>query len=327
MSRRHVIGVAVTDGTPMLEFAVPYEIFGIDRSDIVDPWYEFRLCAAEPGALSTAGGLRIEATGPLEGLREADTLLVTALSRRAQVSPPPALVEEVRRAHREGRRIVSICSGAYVLAAAGVLDGRRATTHWMNTMDFTHRFPNVVLDPNVLYVDEGDVLTSAGTGAAIDVCLHIVRRDHGSVVANEVARRMVVPPHRDGGQSQFVRPSVRGPAPDDGLARVLDWALHHLDQPLTVADLAARGHTTPRTFSRRFRDSLGTTPLQWLLDQRVRLAQELLEGTDDGIDLIAERAGFGTAANLRRHFGRVTSVSPHTYRHVFRHRATASSAS
>ncbi len=320
---RHVVALAVTDGMPMFEFAVPHEIFGIDRSDIVDPWYDLRLCAAEPGPLRTAGGLQLGITHPLSALREADTVLIPALSRAAQVSPPPELVAEVRRAHADGRRVVSICTGAYVLAAAGVLDGRRATTHWMNAVDFRHRFPAVQLDPAVLYVDEGDVLTSAGTGAAIDLCLHILRVDLGAAVANEVARRMVVPPQRDGGQSQYVRPPVRPHRTDDSLGPVLDWALRRLDQPLTVAQLATQAGTSSRTLARRFGEEVGTTPLQWLLQQRVRLAQELLESTDHPIELIAERAGFGTAPNLRRHFQRTTSVSPHTYRHVFRHRAAA----
>ena len=319
----HTIAVAVTDGVPLFEFAVPHEVFGIDRSDIVDPWYRLKMCAAEPGPLHTAAGLQVHALHSLDEIRTAETILVPALARSTQIEPPAALVELVREAHAEGRRVVALCTGAYVLAAAGILDGRRATTHWMNTVDFAHRFPLVRLDPNVLYVDEGDVFTSAGTAAGIDLCLHLVRRDHGSAVANEVARRMVVPPHRDGGQSQYVRPPAVPGQDDEHLSRVLDWALHRLHEPLTVAQLAAEAHLTPRTFARRFRERLGTTPLQWLVEQRIRRAQELLETTDESIDRVAERAGFGTAANLRQHFQRVTSVPPQTYRHVFRHRAVA----
>jgi transcriptional regulator GlxA family with amidase domain len=315
----HVIALPVTDGLPIFELSVPMEVFGLDRSDIVSPWYDLRLCAAEPGPLRTAGGLTVNPAYGLDALAEADTVLVPAVSRACQLNPPPALVEAVRAAHAAGRRIVSICAGAYVLAAAGLLDGRRATIHWLNAHDLARRYPAVEVDPRVLYVDDGDVLTSAGTAAAVDLCLHLVRRDHGAAVANEIARRMVVPPHREGGQAQFVQPLVR--ADERGaLAAVLDWAGEHLDRPLTVADLAARAHLSPRTFARRFREEIGATPLQWILEQRVRLAQELLETTDDSVERIARRAGFGTSASMRQHFGRVISVSPQSYRHVFRHR-------
>jgi transcriptional regulator GlxA family with amidase domain len=319
---RHVVAAAVIDGAPPFEVAVPCEVFGVDRSDIVDPWYELRLCSVGPGPVRTAGGLTVDAPYGLDDLLDADTVMVLPLARLHQVEPPAALVETVRKAHELGRRIVSICTGAYVLAAAGLLDGRRATTHWMNAGDFAHRFPDVELDPSVLYIDEGDVLTSAGTGAGIDLCLHLVRLDHGAAVANEVARRMVVPPHREGGQAQYARLLVRAERHDD-LGPVLDWARDHLHEPLTVPRLARAAHLSERTFARRFREALGITPLQWLLQQRVRLAQELLETSDEPVEEIARRTGFGTAANLRHHFRRLTSVSPQTYRHVFRHRAAA----
>jgi transcriptional regulator GlxA family with amidase domain len=318
---RHVVGVAVTDGLPVFELAAVLEVFGTDRSDLVQPWYELRLCAAQPGPLRTTAGLRVDTPYGLEDLVAADTVLLPACARATQVDPPPDLLEALRKAHELGRRMVSICTGAYLLAGAGLLDGRRATTHWMNVRDFAYRFPRVEVDPNVLYVDSGEILTSAGTAAAIDLCLHLLRRDHGSAVATEVARRMVVPPHREAGQSQQPIPTART-KPDNGLGPVLEWARHRLDQPLTVSQLAREAHTSPRTFARRFRDTLGVTPLQWLLEQRVRLAQELLETTDEPIERIARRAGFGTSANLRQHFGRLTSVSPQTYRHVFRHRTT-----
>lgn len=320
--RPHVVAVAVTDAIPVFEFAVPCEVFGVDRGDLVDPWYELRLCAAEPGPLRTTMGLRVDTPYGLDDLLAADTVLVPACTRAVQLRPPEPLLDALRRAHAAGIRIASICSGAYLLAAAGLLDGRRATTHWMNAVDFAHRFPTVRVDPSVLYIDEGDLLTSAGTGSAIDLCLHLVRLDHGAAVANEVARRMVVPPHRDGGQAQFARPVARRQTRSD-LAPVLEWARHRLDQPLTVADLARRAHMSPRTFARRFREGLGTSPLRWLIEQRVRMAQELLETTDEPIEHIAGRAGFGTAVSMRQHFHRVAGVSPQTYRHVFR-RAAAS---
>src|SRR6266536_1745526 len=316
----HVVAVPVTDGVPVFELAVAHEVCGVDRSDIVAPWYDLRLCAAEPGPLRTTAGLQVQTDHGLDELTAADTVLVPALSRRTQVDPPAPLVEAVRTAHRLGRRIVSVCTGAYLLAAAGLLDGRPATTHWMNAIDFGWRYPRVRLDPTVLYVDDGDVLTSAGTAAGIDLCLHLVRRDHGTAAANEVARRMVLPPHRDGGQAQHRKPAL-DERDVDGLGSLLEWARHRLDQPLTVAELAGEAHLSKRTLARRFRDTLGTTPLQWLLAQRVRLAQELLETTDEPIERIAGRTGFGNAANLRQHFYRLAGVSPQTYRQVFRYRA------
>jgi transcriptional regulator GlxA family with amidase domain len=316
---RHVVAVALTDAIPLFELAVPHEVFGLDRSDIVDPWYDLRLCAVEPGPVRTAGGLSVEAHYGLSDLVAADTVLVPACARPAQVSPPPALVEALRAAYDRGARMVSLCTGAYLLAAAGVLDGRSATTHWMNALDFSHRFPAVRFAADVLYVDDGDVLTSAGTGAAIDLCLHVVRLDHGAAVAGEVARRMVVAPHRNGDQPQIVHPAGRGDRCGD-LAPVLEWARQRLDQPLTVGQLANEAHVSPRTLARRFRETVGTTPLQWLLEQRIRLAQELLETTDHPVERIARTVGFGNAASLRQHFSRLTSVSPQAYRHVFRHR-------
>ncbi|MER7493539.1 helix-turn-helix domain-containing protein [Streptomyces pharetrae] len=317
---RHVVAVAVTDNAPTFELAVPCEVFGLDRSDISDPWYDLRLCAAEPGVLRTAAGLTLHTSYGLDDLVAADTVVVAAVERRVQTDPPEPLLDALRTAHARGRRIVSLCSGAYVLAAAGLLTGRRATTHWMSAADFAHRFPDVTYEPAVLYVQDGGVFTSAGTGAVIDLCLHLVRHDRGSAVANEVARRMVVPPHREGGQSQYASPLAGAPRArrDTGLAPVLDWARERLHEPLTVAALARRAHLGERTFARRFREALGTTPLQWILQERVRLAQELLETTDDPVESVARRAGFGTAANLRHHFARLTTVSPQSYRQVFR---------
>lgn len=317
----HVVAVAMTAALPVFELAVACEVFGLDRSDIVDPWYELRLCAAEPGPLRTGGGLAVETPYGLDDLAAADTVVVSGVHRDTQLDPPEPLLDALRRAHRRGARILSFCGGAYVLAAAGLLDGRRATVHWMNALDFAHRYPRVLLDPTVLYVDEGQILTSAGTAAAIDLCLHVVRGDHGSAVAAEVARRMVVPPLRQGSQAQHPTP-IATREPDD-LAAVLAWAQERLDQPLAVADLARQANLSPTTFARRFRTTLGATPLQWLVEQRVRRAQELLEATDEPVERIARLAGFGTPANLRHHFQRLVEVSPQAYRHVFRYRARA----
>ncbi|MFC7722987.1 GlxA family transcriptional regulator [Nonomuraea recticatena] len=309
----------MTNAIPTFELAVLCEIFGLDRSDIVDPWYELRLCAAEAGPLRTVAGMQIHTTHNLDDLFEADTVVVLGCSRAVHSSPPPSLVEAVCKAYELGRRIVSLCTGAYVLAAAGLLTGRSATTHWMNASDFARRFPKVHFDPAVLYTDDGNILTSAGAGAAIDLCFHLLRRDHGAAVANEVARRMVVPPHREGGQAQYT-PLLVPPENSDDLAPVLQWARDRLDQPLTISQFARTANLSERTLARRFHDQLGTTPLQWLQRQRVRLAQELLETSDQSIESIARRVGFRTAANLRHHFGSVTGMSPMTYRRVFRYR-------
>ncbi|MEV7780622.1 helix-turn-helix domain-containing protein [Kitasatospora sp. NPDC088351] len=308
------VALAVIDGMPLFELAAPCTIFGIDRPDLVDPWYEFTVCA--PPGVRVGGWLQAVTPHGLDELVAADTVIVPACSDVTE--PPPAdLVEAVRAAHEAGARVASICTGAFVLAAAGLLDGRRATTHWMHTGLLAERYPRVQVDPGVLYVDEGSVLTSAGKAAGIDLCLHLVRTDHGSAVANALARRLVVPPHRSGGQAQFIAAPV--PA-DDGpaLADLLAWALEHLDQPLTVTDLARRVHMSTRNLGRHFTAATGTTPLQWLLTQRMHRAQELLESTDESVDQVAARVGMGSAATLRRHFNRVVGVPPDTYRRTFR---------
>ncbi|MEU5674781.1 helix-turn-helix domain-containing protein, partial [Micromonospora sp. NPDC047753] len=235
---------------------------------------------------------------------------------------PPDLLDAVRAAHLAGARMVSLCTGAFVLAAAGVLDGQQATTHWAHTQALAARYPRVRVDADVLYVDNGTVLASAGKAAAIDLCLHLIRRDHGSIVANAVARRLVVPPHRAGGQAQYLTTPV--PARDDHpLATLLPWALARLDRPLTVEDLARQANMSSRNLARHFRSATGTTPLLWLSTQRIRRAQELLENTDDSIDAVAEAAGMGTAATLRRHFHRTVGVPPDAYRRTFRATRTA----
>jgi len=322
---RHVVAVAVTDRAPIFELATACEVFGVERTDLVDPWYDFRLCAAS--TVTTAAGLILDPAYDIDVVAEAaDTVIVAAMARPLQLEPPAGLVAALRRAYARGARIAAICSGAYALAEAGLLDGRPATTHWMYTEDFARRFPAVKLDPDVLYVDDGQILTSAGTGAGIDLCLHLIEADHGAAVANMVARRMVVPPHRLGGQAQYVVAPASGPvaAPSTGAApsigMVLDWARSNLDRPLTVPDLASRAMVSPRTFARRFAEATGTSPLRWLKSERVRVAQQLLETTDEPVERIARRTGFGTAANLRQHFGRATSVSPQAYRQLFRSR-------
>jgi len=324
-TRRHLVAAVVFEGVSPFEFAVACEVFGIDRSvDVGAPWYRFVVCAAEPSPVTAKTGFTIGTEHGLEALRRADTILIPAAGNAEHNE---ALLEALRRAHERGARILSVCTGAFVLAAAGLLDGRPATTHWMHAAELARRFPLVKVDPDVLYVDDGDILTSAGTAAGIDLCLHVVRLDYGAEAANIVARRMVVPPHRDGGQAQFVNQPVHNLAVDDPFTETLAWAQAHLDSDLSVNELAARSAMSPRTFARRFGDTHGTTPHQWLLRQRVLLAQRLLETTDLSIDLIAARCGVGTAANLRQHFQRIVRNTPQAYRRCFQQGCGIPSAS
>lgn len=317
--RRHTVAAVISDGVAPFELAVGCEVFGIDRSELVDPWYRFLVCAAEPGPIRTSVGFTIDTPYGLDDVRRADTVILPAWGGQHRAVPPD-LIEALRTAHARGARLLSVCSGAFVLAATGLLDGRRATTHWMYTDLLAERHPEIDIDPRVLYVDEGDVMTSAGTAAGIDLCLHVVRLDHGAEVANAVARRMVVPPHREGGQAQFVEAPVAIGAGDDPLASTLGWMLENLEQPMSVDELAARSHMSSRHFARRFRAVTGTTPHQWLLSQRVLLASRLLETTDHNVELVAQRCGMGSAANLRVHFQRVVGTSPLAYRRTFRQR-------
>jgi AraC family transcriptional activator FtrA len=311
--------VAVLNRTTQFELAVAYEVFGTDRRELTADWYEFRLVAAERGEIRTEAGFILDTPYGLDDLSWADTIVVPACSDR---TGSPELRDALRAAHARGVRIASICTGAFILAAAGLLDGRCATTHWAHAARLAEDYPSIDVDPNVLYVEDGNIFTSAGTAAGIDLCLHLVRRDLGADIANAVARRMVVPPHRDGGQAQFVEaPVPRGDT--DTLAPLLDWALLRLDEPLTLEDLARQAHVSTRTLMRRFQTATGTTPLQWLLSQRVRRAQHLLEATDEPVERIASLAGFGTAANLRQHFARDVGVAPAVYRRTFRGEGTA----
>ncbi|MER5689422.1 helix-turn-helix domain-containing protein [Streptomyces sp. NPDC002205] len=311
----NTVALAVTDGMLHLELAMAYEVFGSAPAGVAGPWYSVVVCG--PGPVR-AGRFLLEPDHGLDQLPHADTVIVPGWAD-VDEAPPADLVDAVRAARDAGARVVSLCTGAFVLAAAGLLDGLRATTHWGHTQALAARYPQVKVDPDVLYVDNGSVLTSAGKAAAMDLCLHLVRLDHGSSIANTLARRLVVPPHRDGGQAQFVTTPV--PAPDNHpLAELLPWVLERLDQPLTVEDLACKARMSSRNLGRHFRAVTGTTPLQWLLTQRIRHAQELLETTDDTVETIATATGMGTATTLRRHFNRTVGVPPGTYRRTFRSR-------
>jgi transcriptional regulator GlxA family with amidase domain len=298
------------------DLSVPAQVFGRYEGP-----YEFAACAPSPGRVPTTTGFAVHVDRGLEAIRDADTVIVPGFD------PPSwelsgAVLEALRAAHARGARVGSICTGAFALAAAGLLDGRRATTHWAYAQRLARMYPQVEVDAGVLYVDEGDVVTSAGVAAGIDLCLHLVRRDVGAEAANAIARQIVVAPHRDGGQAQFVDAPL--PATDErGLAATRAWTLDRLREPLTVAAMARQAGCSERTFARRFRAETGTTPLQWLLRERVLHARRLLEATDLPIEDVACEAGFGTAASLRTHFRRSTATSPLAYRRTFRGRAPA----
>ncbi|MFC7531874.1 helix-turn-helix domain-containing protein [Actinoplanes sp. GCM10030250] len=307
------VALAVTDGTPLFELALACEVFGVDR-DLAEPWYDFTVCGEDDARVG--GWLRAGIKDGLDVLAGADTVIVPSVGDIAGPQPP-ALVEAVRAAHEAGARVASLCTGAFVLAEAGLLDGRRATTHWAHTELLHERFPGLYVDPDVLYIDEGSVLTSAGKAAGLDLCLHLVRLDHGAAVANALARSLVVPPHREGGQAQFI-PAAVTHGRNHALAGLLPWVLDRLDQPLTVREMARQAGMSSRNLARHFTAVTGTTPLRWLLTQRVRRAQELLETSDLSVEQVAARTGMGTATTLRRHFSSRVGVPPESYRRTFR---------
>jgi transcriptional regulator GlxA family with amidase domain len=315
----HRIAVLALDGVVAFDLATPPQVF----CSITPPRYEPVVCGPAP-TVRAAHGFGIAVAAGLEALERAQTVIVPGVQRHDGFDP--AVLDALRAAAARGARMASICTGAFVLAAAGLLDGRRATTHWRHVDELRERFPRVRVEPGVLYVDEGDLLTSAGVAAGIDLCLHLLRSDHGAAVANEAARRMVVAPHRDGGQAQFIdRPLP--PAAHAGLEATRQWMLERLDQPLTVADCARHAGFAPRSFARRFRAETGTTPLQWLLAQRVLAARRRLEQTDEPVETIAARCGFGTATALREHFRRACATTPSAYRAAFSATARATSTS
>jgi transcriptional regulator GlxA family with amidase domain len=293
------------------DLSIPAQVFG-QAPDL----YEFAVCAPVAGVMPAEVGFDVLVPHGLEAVERADTVIVPGIGRRAWPIRPESLTALCAAAER-GARIASICTGAFVLAAAGLLDGRRATTHWQYADLLAQRYPAVHVDPAVLYIDDGDVLTSAGVAAGIDLCLHMVRGDHGPEAANAVARRMVVAAHRDGGQAQFVERPLP-PATGHGLAATRAWMEDRLAEPITVDQMARHAGYSPRSFMRHFRAETGTTPLQWLIGRRVAEAQRLLVGTDLSVEDVAARAGFGSAVALRQHFARVVGTPPTAYRRAFR---------
>ncbi|MET7859101.1 helix-turn-helix domain-containing protein [Streptomyces sp. NPDC005318] len=322
---RHRVVVLALDGLLPFELGIPQRIFGLAKS--TDPGapdpklYDVATCSVRPpGPVTTDADFTIMVRLGPEALATADTVVIPASYELGPVHDEGRLTDELAAAFayiRPGTRLVSICTGSYVLAAAGRLDGRPATTHWSSADHFQQLFPRVLVDPDVLFIDDGDVLTSAGVAAGIDLCLHIVRRDHGTAVANDVARRTVVPPHRDGGQAQY----IQRPVPEDRFATTTGaraWALGRLDRPILLRDMAQQESMSVRTFTRRFREEVGISPGQWLTQQRVERARGLLEATDLSVDQVARGAGFGTPTSLRQHMQAALGVSPTVYRRTFR---------
>jgi transcriptional regulator GlxA family with amidase domain len=307
----HRVVALVVPDVIIFDLAIPAEVFG---REVGRDWYSFAVCTEHPGAVSSASGFDVRVNQGLEMLEHADTVIVPGFFPRDNPSLP--VLDALRNAAARGARIASVCVGAFALAAAGLLDGRNATTHWEFADELATRFPAVRVLPEVLYVDEGEVLTSAGIAAGIDLCLYMVRSDYGAVAATEASRRMVAPVHRPGGQLQF----MERPVPEDGpgLAATRAWAIQEMHRPLTVADLAGHAGYSSRTFARRFVAEVGITPLRWLTEERLDEARRLLEATEMPIEEVAWRCGLGTAANLRLHLARDTATTPSAYRRAFR---------
>jgi transcriptional regulator GlxA family with amidase domain len=313
----HTVAIVVLDNFVPLDLGIPCDVLGRCGGSEKQSFYRVRVCAER--RLARTGAFDLHTRFGLSTVRAADTVLVPGITN-PDLPVPPAVIAALRAAWNNGARLASICSGAFVLAAAGLLDGRRATTHWLGTDTLARRYPAIDVEPDVLFVDDGRVITSAGASAGLDMCLHLVRRDYGQAVAAHAARLAVAPLNRDGGQTQFVRQEA--PQTKDSLAPVLEWMGTHLNLEMDVESLAHRAHMSSRTFARRFREQTGTTPLQWLLTARVRRAQELLETNRRPIDDVAERCGFESVVTFRTHFRRIVGLNPRTYRLRFDHRTS-----
>ncbi|MEU4234637.1 helix-turn-helix domain-containing protein [Nonomuraea sp. NPDC026600] len=310
------VAVLAFDGMSPFELGCVVEIFGLPRPELGVPWYDLKVCAETSQPLRAVGGFTLQAAHGLDALVSADTVIVPGVADvRGQVSGE--LVAALRLAHDRGARMVSICSGAFALAAAGLLDGRAATTHWKYAELLQERFPKVSVNASVLYVDDGDVLTSAGSAAGLDLLIHLIRGDHGPNVANAVARRLVVAPHREGGQAQFIQAAVTPVEDDDAVARAMAWAMDHLAQPISVGDLARVAHMSERSFIRHFKRQTGTSPLRWVISQRVAASLPMLEGTAAPVEEIGAAVGFESPVTFRHHFTRAMRTSPSAYRRAF----------
>jgi AraC family transcriptional regulator, transcriptional activator FtrA len=317
----HSVAILAYDGMTGFESGVPAEIFGMTElperfsAGIVAPWYSLTMCAETP-EVRMLGGATLRTPHGLDTLAAADTVIIPSVADITG-SPSPGVIAAIQTARDRGARLVSICSGAFALAAAGVLNGRAATTHWLYVDQLRERYPEIDVDPAPLYVDSGDVLTSAGCAAGIDLCLHIVRTDHGSQVANDVARKLVISPHRAGGQAQYIETPIPEPATDGRIAAGMAWALEHLDRPLSLDDLAAQSALSRRSYLRQFAKATGTTPIKWLIEQRIQASLPLLESSSLSIEQIADRVGFESVVTFRHHFVRQLRTTPSEYRGTF----------
>ncbi|HZE41272.1 MAG TPA: helix-turn-helix domain-containing protein [Stackebrandtia sp.] len=314
---RHRVAVAVRPELLPLELGIVHQIFGDAESPDGQPLYEVLTCTPEPGLVTTKNEFSINVAHGLDIMADADTVVVTAAYEDEESFARNATLAKALAALPSRVRVASICTGAFVLAQAGLLDGLRVTTHWKAADELRRHYPRIDVDPDVLYVDNGRILSSAGEAAGIDLCLHMVRKDFGTAVANDIARRTVVPPHRDGGQAQFIARPVPEPR-SASTAKARAWALSQLHRPVTLRELAARESMSTRNFTRRFREEVGMSPQQWLTQQRVERARQLLETTDLSIDRVAIDAGFGTGTSLRQHLHAALGVSPRAYRNTFR---------
>ena len=310
-----LVAILAYDGLCTFEFGIAVEIFGLTRPEFDFPWYQHQIVAVDDGPMRAMGGIQVLADGGMPLLETARTIIVPGWRDR-QAPVPEALLVALRLAHARGARLLSICSGVFVLAATGLLDGHRATTHWRYTSELAERFPNILVDPDVLYVDSGQLITSAGSAAGIDACLHLVARDFGTQVANSVARRLVMSPQRTGGQAQFI-PAPVSASPRSDLSRVMQWARERLHQPLEVRDLASEAAMSERTFLRRFTEASGLSPKTWLQHQRLARSRELLESTSANTEQIAERCGYRSVESFRVAFRSVVGVPPSVYRERF----------
>jgi AraC family transcriptional activator FtrA len=314
-AKKHLVVALAYDGLCTFEFGCTVELFALERPELGVEWYDFAVCAVEPGPIRAAGGIQVQAPYDPSLLERADTIVMPGW-RDADEEPPAALLAQIRAAHARGARLCTICSGVFVLAAAGVLDGLRATTHWRYAERLQRRYPRVQVLADDLYVDEGQVISSAGSAAGLDMLLHLVRRDYGARVGNMVAQRLVVAPHREGGQAQFL-PRPMAHDEQGRLSRLMDWLRSHPAQQHTVASMAARAAMSPRTLQRQFQEATGMGPVEWLLRERVAIAKDLLESPDIALAQVAERAGFGSEESLRHHFRRVAATTPGAYRRAF----------
>lgn len=311
----HKVVALAYDGLCTFEFGCTVELFALNRPELGVRWYDFAVCSAERGTLRAAGGIEVRVPNSPALLDKADTIVIPGW-RDADEAPPPALVKKIRAAYERGARLCTICSGVFVLAAAGVLDGKTVTTHWRYLEKLKQRYPAVHIQPNALYVDQGQILTSAGSAAGLDMLIHLVRRDYGARVANMVAQRLVIPPHREGGQAQF----LPRPIPNDErhrLSKLLDWTRGHLAQEHTLESLARRASMSPRTLQRQFKETVGLAPYDWLVRERVALAKDLLQTSKHSMTRVAEAVGFKSQETFRRHFRRVAGTSPAMYRRQF----------